>query len=174
MGRKKQSGAPPLDIPALISRVKRPSRVVVTAGMPYANGPVHVGHLAGAHLPADIYARWYDMVVGREDVVFVSGNDDHGSTSEIAALKAGKPVREFIQAALELRAHGSRRAGQACGDLLGGEALGLGNTAFALCPGLVLLSAPRCESTDNGPKPRRESRLVTGRAQACERACGPR
>ena len=96
MGRKKTSGGPQLDIPTLISRVERPSRVVVTAGMPYANGPVHVGHLAGAHLPADIYARWYGMVIGRDKVMFVCGNDDHGSTSEIAALKAGKPVREFI------------------------------------------------------------------------------
>ncbi len=96
MGRKKKSGGQPLDIPTLLARVERPTRVVVTAGMPYANGPVHVGHLAGAHLPADIYARWYGMVVGREKVLFVSGNDDHGSTSEIAALKAGKPVREFI------------------------------------------------------------------------------
>jgi len=64
--------------------------------MPYANGPVHLGHLAGAQLPADVYARWLGMVIGRENVLFVCGTDDHGSTSELAALKAGVPIREFI------------------------------------------------------------------------------
>ena len=87
---------PPSDIPGILAQVKRPPHVVVTAGMPYANGPLHLGHLAGAHLPADIYARWYGMVIGRENVLFVCGNDDHGSTSEVAALQAGKPVRQFI------------------------------------------------------------------------------
>lgn len=87
---------PKFDIPSILSRVERPSRVVVTAGMPYANGPLHLGHLAGAHLPADIYARWYGMVIGRKNVLFVCGNDDHGSTSEVAAMQAGTSVREFI------------------------------------------------------------------------------
>jgi methionyl-tRNA synthetase len=84
------------DIPSILERVQRPSRMVVTAGMPYANGPLHLGHLAGAHLPADIYARWCGMVIGRKNVLYVCGNDDHGSTSEIAAMQAGKTVREFI------------------------------------------------------------------------------
>jgi methionyl-tRNA synthetase len=84
------------DIPSVLGRVERPSKIVVTAGMPYANGPLHLGHLAGAHLPADIYARWCGMVIGRENVLYVCGNDDHGSTSEISAMKARKPVREFI------------------------------------------------------------------------------
>lgn len=87
---------PQFDIPSILGRVKRPEKVVVTAGMPYANGPLHLGHLAGAHLPADIYARWYGMVIGRENVLFVCGNDDHGSTSEVAAMKAGKDIRNFI------------------------------------------------------------------------------
>ena len=84
------------DIPSILERVERPEKIVVTAGMPYANGPLHLGHLAGAHLPADIYARWCGMVIGRENVLFVCGNDDHGSTSEIAAMQAGKSVRDFI------------------------------------------------------------------------------
>jgi methionyl-tRNA synthetase len=87
---------PKFDVPSILARVKRPSRVVVTAGMPYANGPLHLGHLAGAHLPADIYARFMGMVIGRDKVLYVCGNDDHGSTSELAAMGAGKPVREFI------------------------------------------------------------------------------
>jgi methionyl-tRNA synthetase len=83
-------------IAEIVARVPRPTRAVVTAGMPYANGPLHLGHLAGAHVPADIYARWLGMVIGRDNVLFVNGTDDHGSTSELAALRAGRPVREFI------------------------------------------------------------------------------
>jgi methionyl-tRNA synthetase len=86
----------PTDVPSVLKQVHRPTRAVVTAGMPYANGPVHLGHLAGAHLPADIYARWLGMVIGRQNVLFVCGTDDHGSTSEVAAINAGLPIRQFI------------------------------------------------------------------------------
>jgi methionyl-tRNA synthetase len=91
-------GAPfnPTDIEAIKNQVLKPTRAVVTAGMPYANGPVHLGHLAGALIPPDIYARFMRMLIGAENVLFISGNDDHGSTSELAALQAGRPVREFI------------------------------------------------------------------------------
>ncbi|HXU68992.1 MAG TPA: class I tRNA ligase family protein [Polyangia bacterium] len=88
--------APPTDVPSILARVPRPRRAVVTAGMPYANGPLHLGHLAGAHVPADIHARWLGLVIGRQNVLFVCGTDDHGSTSEVAALAAGKPIRDFI------------------------------------------------------------------------------
>jgi methionyl-tRNA synthetase len=87
---------PPADVSSVLKMVKRPKKAIVTAGMPYANGPLHLGHLAGAHVPADIYARWMRMLIGKENVLFVNGNDDHGSTSEVAALKAGKTTREFI------------------------------------------------------------------------------
>ncbi|MBI5494473.1 MAG: class I tRNA ligase family protein [Deltaproteobacteria bacterium] len=86
----------PADVAAVLQRVYRPKRAVVTAGMPYANGPLHLGHLAGAHVPADIHARWMGMLIGRENVLFVCGTDDHGSTSEVAALQAGVPIRDFI------------------------------------------------------------------------------
>jgi len=87
---------PPTDVPSVLARVHRPSRAVVTAGMPYANGPLHLGHLAGAHVPADVHARWLGLLIGRHNVLFVCGTDDHGSTSEVAAAKAGVPVRDFI------------------------------------------------------------------------------
>lgn len=87
---------PPSDVKSVLALYKRPKKVVVTAGMPYANGPLHLGHLAGAHVPADVYSRWMRMLIGAENVLFVNGNDDHGSTSEVAAVKAGKPIREFI------------------------------------------------------------------------------
>jgi methionyl-tRNA synthetase len=92
----KKAFGPPTDVKAVLQMFKRPKKVVVTAGMPYANGPLHLGHLAGAQVPADIYARWMRMLIGDDNVLFVNGNDDHGSTSEIAALKAGKPIRDFI------------------------------------------------------------------------------
>jgi methionyl-tRNA synthetase len=87
---------PPTDVASVLANIKRPRRAVVTAGMPYANGPLHLGHLAGAHLPADIHARFYRLLIGRENVLYVCGSDEHGSTSELSALKANKPIREFI------------------------------------------------------------------------------
>ena len=88
--------APPSDVKSVLAAFKKPKKVIVTAGMPYANGPLHLGHLAGAHVPADVYARWMRMLIGSDNVLFVNGNDDHGSTSEVAAVKAGKTIREFI------------------------------------------------------------------------------
>lgn len=87
---------PPQNVKEVLSQIKRPKRAVITGGMPYANGPLHLGHLAGAMVPPDIMARYMRMLIGKDNVLFVSGNDDHGSTSEVAALKAGIPVREFI------------------------------------------------------------------------------
>lgn len=87
---------PPQNVSEVLARLPRPKSIVVTGGMPYANGPLHLGHLAGAMVPPDIMARYARMLVGKQNVLFVSGNDDHGSTSEVAALKAGMPVREFI------------------------------------------------------------------------------
>lgn len=79
-----------------LGRVNKPKRAVVTAGMPYANGPLHLGHLAGTHIPADIQARWLRMLIGSDKVLFVCGTDDHGSNSEVAAKKQGKTTQEFI------------------------------------------------------------------------------
>ena len=51
-------------------------RYTVTSALPYANGPVHIGHLAGVYVPADIYARYLRMQ--GEDVIFIGGSDEHG------------------------------------------------------------------------------------------------
>ncbi len=96
MNTSHQEARGPLDIEGLKAQVERPSRAVVTAGMPYANGPLHLGHLAGAQIPADVYARWLRMLIGAENVLYVCGTDDHGSTSELAAMQAGKTIQEFI------------------------------------------------------------------------------
>ena len=86
----------PLTRDAIFGTLKRPKRAVVTAGMPYATGPIHLGHLAGAHVPADIYARYLRMLIGKDRVLFVCGSDDHGSTSELSAMQAGRPIPEFL------------------------------------------------------------------------------
>lgn len=92
----KPAFTPPQNVSDVLARLTPPAKAVVTGGMPYANGPLHLGHLAGAIIPPDIMARYLRMWIGAENVLFVSGNDDHGSTSEVAALKAKLPVREFI------------------------------------------------------------------------------
>ncbi len=63
--------------------MKDPQRILVTAALPYANGPIHLGHLAGAYLPADIYVR-YQRLRGRE-VAFLCGSDEHGVPITITA-----------------------------------------------------------------------------------------
>lgn len=62
-------------------------RTLVTAALPYANGPIHLGHVAGAHLPPDIYCRWLRLC--GEDVAFICGSDEHGVPITLAARKEG-------------------------------------------------------------------------------------
>jgi methionyl-tRNA synthetase len=62
-------------------------RILITAALPYANGPVHIGHLAGCFLPADIYARY--QRAQKRDVKFVCGSDEHGVPITIRAMKEG-------------------------------------------------------------------------------------
>jgi methionyl-tRNA synthetase len=93
---KPNSNYTPPDIETLKKQTFRPKRAVVTGGMPYANGPIHLGHIAGAIVPPDIFARYMRMLIGKENVLYVTGTDDHGSTSELSAIKADKPIRNFI------------------------------------------------------------------------------
>ena len=69
-------------------------RYLVTAALPYANGPLHIGHLAGAYLPADIYVR-YLRLMGK-NVVFVCGSDEHGAAITVRARKEGVTPREIV------------------------------------------------------------------------------
>src|SRR5512146_2717410 len=69
-------------------------KFMITGALPYSNGRLHVGHIAGAYLPADIYAR-YLRARGR-DVLFICGTDDHGVSPLIAARREGVPVEELI------------------------------------------------------------------------------
>ncbi len=69
-------------------------RTLITAALPYANGPVHIGHLAGCHLPADIYAR-YCRAAGK-DALFVCGSDEHGVPITIRAMKEGTAPQAVV------------------------------------------------------------------------------
>ncbi len=73
---------------------KKPKRYTITAALLYANGPAHVGHLAGCYIPADIYARY--LRLKGEDVLFVSGSDEHGVPITIRADKEGTTPKEII------------------------------------------------------------------------------
>lgn len=69
-------------------------RTTVTAALPYANGPVHIGHLAGVYVPADIYVR-YLRLKGRQ-VIFIGGSDEHGVPVTIRARKEGITVQQVV------------------------------------------------------------------------------
>lgn len=69
-------------------------RILVTAALPYANGPIHIGHLAGAYLPADIYCR-YQRLAGR-DVLFICGSDEHGVPIMLRARAEGVTPQQIV------------------------------------------------------------------------------
>lgn len=69
------------------------SKILVTSALPYINGVPHLGHMVGCLLPSDVYARYMRMM-GNE-VLYVVGTDEHGTTSEVGALKAGMDVQAY-------------------------------------------------------------------------------
>lgn len=74
--------------------MKQPKRYLVTAALPYANGPVHIGHLAGCYLPADIYVRY--LRLAGEEVKFICGSDEHGVPITIKAHKEGITPQQVV------------------------------------------------------------------------------
>jgi methionyl-tRNA synthetase len=74
--------------------LNNPKRYTVTAALPYANGPLHIGHIAGVYVPADIYVRYLRMA--GKDVVFVCGSDEHGAAITLKAKKEGKTPQEIV------------------------------------------------------------------------------
>ncbi|MGV3656459.1 MAG: class I tRNA ligase family protein, partial [Chitinophagaceae bacterium] len=71
-----------------------PKRYLITSALPYANGLKHIGHLAGAYVPADIYVRY--LRAQKRDVVFVCGSDEHGTAIPIQAMKEGTTPQQII------------------------------------------------------------------------------
>ncbi len=73
---------------------KKYKRTTVTSALPYANGPVHIGHLAGVYVPADIYVRY--LRLKKEDVLFIGGSDEHGVPITIRARKEGVTPQDIV------------------------------------------------------------------------------
>ncbi len=74
--------------------LKEPKRYLVTAALPYANGPVHIGHLAGCYLPADIYVRF--LKAQGKDVIFICGSDEHGVPITLKAKNEGITPQQVV------------------------------------------------------------------------------
>ena len=73
---------------------KKFKRTLITSALPYANGPVHIGHLAGVYVPADIYARY--LRLKGEEVMFIGGSDEHGVPITIKAKKEGVTPQDIV------------------------------------------------------------------------------
>ena len=69
-------------------------RFTVTTALPYANGPLHLGHVAGVYIPADIYVKY--LKAKGEDVVFIGGTDEHGVPISIKAKNEGVTPKEVV------------------------------------------------------------------------------
>ena len=80
--------------------MKKTKRHTVTAALPYANGPVHIGHLAGVYVPADIYSRY--LKLRKKDVLFVCGSDEHGVPITLQAAKEGVSPQKIVDRYHEL------------------------------------------------------------------------
>ncbi|MUH36507.1 methionine--tRNA ligase [Zobellia amurskyensis] len=78
----------------MAEKLKQPERYTITAALPYTNGPIHIGHLAGVYVPADIYARY--LRLNGNDVAFVCGSDEHGVAISMKAKKEGITPQEVI------------------------------------------------------------------------------
>ncbi len=74
--------------------IAKPKRYTITSALPYANGPVHIGHLAGVYVPADIYARY--LRLKGEDVLFIGGSDEHGVPITIKAKQEGVSPQDIV------------------------------------------------------------------------------
>ena len=74
--------------------MEKNQRFTITSALPYTNGPIHIGHLAGAYLPADIYARYKRLC--ENDVAFICGSDEHGVAISIKARQEGSSVKSII------------------------------------------------------------------------------
>lgn len=77
-----------------MSKLDKFKRFTVTSALPYANGPLHIGHLAGAYIPADIFVRY--LRLRKKDVAFICGSDEHGAAITIKAKKEGTTPQEII------------------------------------------------------------------------------
>jgi methionyl-tRNA synthetase len=79
---------------SIMSQLDKFKRYTITSALPYANGPLHIGHLAGAYLPADIFVRF--LRLKKRDVIYICGSDEHGAAITIKAKKEGTTPQAII------------------------------------------------------------------------------
>lgn len=84
----------PLSLLNYFNNYMSKQKYTVTAALPYANGPLHLGHIAGVYLPADIFVRF--MRMKKEDIVFVCGSDEHGAAITLRAKKENSTPKEIV------------------------------------------------------------------------------
>lgn len=89
--------------------MKKQKKYLITSALPYANGPLHLGHLAGAYLPGDIYARFCRLK--KRDVIYICGTDEHGVPITITAEKEKKTPQEVVDFYYEVIKSGFKRFG---------------------------------------------------------------
>src|SRR5471030_1057134 len=77
-----------------MSQLNKFKRFTITSALPYDNGPLHIGHLAGAYLPADIFVRY--LRLKKKDVVYICGSDEHGAAITIKAKKENTTPQAII------------------------------------------------------------------------------
>ena len=78
----------------MMESIKNFKRTTVTSALPYANGPVHIGHLAGVYVPADTYVRY--LRLKGEDVLFIGGSDEHGVPITLKARNEGVTPQDIV------------------------------------------------------------------------------
>lgn len=83
------------------------SRVLITAALPYANGPLHFGHISGAYLPSDCYARFRRLL--GDDVLFICGSDEYGIAITLNAEKEKIPFQQYVDHYHQLHRNTFRR-----------------------------------------------------------------
>jgi len=84
-------------------------RILVTAALPYANGPVHIGHAIGAYVPADVYTRYHRL--RGDNVIYVCGTDEHGTPITVTAEAEGITPKEVVEKYHKLQADAFKRLG---------------------------------------------------------------
>ena len=110
--------------------VKHP--LLITAALPYANGPLHFGHIAGAYPPADVHARFRRLC--GEDVLYLCGSDEHGIAITLSAEQAGRSPQEHVDHYHALIQE-MLAAGKARGiDFYWSQGLGLSRVNHTGCP----------------------------------------
>ena len=107
-------------------------RILVTAALPYANGPIHLGHLAGAYLPADLYVRYQRLK--QRDVLFICGSDEHGVPITITADKEGVTPQAVVDRYHERNKNGLRAVRDEFRQLLAHVAAAAPHTARSSSP----------------------------------------